>query len=178
MNTIERRRVVAASIFTLVALPALWVIGRHSATTSGSPATGAVGIDVPGVGGHDTAPPTSAYRPRPPVFVGGDTTPAAPGVIEVAVPPAPSKNQFTGKASFFRYSTIAALPTNIAPCTTSKVPDGTQLTVTNLDNGQFTHCVNIVGLKVPNSADIVLDTPLLAAISNLTDAPIPVRVSW
>ena len=27
-------------------------------------------------------------------------------------------------------------------------------------------------------ADIVLDTPLLAEISSLTDAPIPVRVTW
>jgi hypothetical protein len=177
MNAIERRRVVAASLFTLVALPALWVIGRHSATTSGSPAVGAAGIDV-APGSHDTPPPTTAYHPSPPVFVGGDSAPPLPGVIEVAVPPKPSANQFLGKATFFRYSSIASLPTNIAPCTTSKVPDGTHLTVTNLDNGQSTRCVNIVGMKVPHSADIVLDTPLLAEISDLTDVPVPVRVSW
>jgi hypothetical protein len=172
MNSTERRRVAVATIVTLVALPALWVLGRHSATTTGAPNVGAAGVEI-GAGSHATRPPTTAYRPQPPVFVGGDSTPRVPGVIEVAVPPKPSPNQFTGKASFFRYNLAAG-----HPCTTRKVPDGTPLTVTNLDNGQSTSCINTLGIAVPSGADIVLDTPLMAEISDLTDAPVPVRVSW
>jgi hypothetical protein len=172
MNAFDRRRVVVASVFTLVALPALWVFNRESAATSTSPNVGAAGLDV-GAGLHDTAPSTTAYEPSPPLFVGGDDAPNPPGLIDIAVPPAPGANDLLMKASYHRY--IGAVG---VPCTTLLAPDGAALTVTNVDNGQTAKCTNTLGLAVPAGAEIVLDTALFATIGDLADAPVPVRVRW
>ena len=45
MNTFDRRRLVVACVFTLVALPALWALGRDTAASTGSPNVGAAGVD-------------------------------------------------------------------------------------------------------------------------------------
>jgi hypothetical protein len=171
MNAFDRRRVVVASVFTLVALPALWVLNRDSAASSRSPNAAAAGVDLK-VGG-DTAPSTSAYQPAPPLFVGGDDAPTPPGLINVAVPPAPGANDLLMKASYHRY--VGAIG---QPCTTLLAPDGSTLKVTNLDNGQTTTCTNTLGLNVPAGIDIVLNTAQFTLIGDLADAPVPVRVSW
>ena len=91
MNALDRRRVVVASVFTLVALPALWVLNRDSAATSGAPNAAAAGVDVEWR--RRTHRRTTAYQPEPPLFVGGDDAPTPPGLINVAVPPAPGANE-------------------------------------------------------------------------------------
>jgi hypothetical protein len=171
MNALDRRRVVVASVFTLVALPALWVLNRDSASTSGAPNAAAVGVEVESAGGN--APTTTAYEPTPPLFVGGDDAPTPPGLINVAVPPAPGANERVMNASFHRYMNSVG-----QPCTTLLAPDGAALTVVNLDNGQATTCTNTLGLAVPAGVDIVLNTAQFTLIGNLADAPVPVRVSW
>ncbi len=172
MNTFDRRRVVVASVFTLVALPALWALSRDSAASSGAPTVGAAGVDVASKG-EGTEPSTTAYEPKPPGFVGGDSTPSLPGVIQVAVPPAPGANETLAKASFHRYMTSTA-----AVCTTMLAPNGVTLKVTNLDNGQTTSCTNTLGMALPAGSDIVLNTAIYVTIGDLADAPVPVRVSW
>lgn len=171
MNAIDRRRVVVASVFTLVALPALWVLNRDSAATSGSPNAAAAGVDVRV--GDDTAPTTTAYEPPPPLFVGGDEAPAPPGLIDVAVPPAPGANEVLAKASYHRYVGATG-----QPCTTLLAPDGATLKVVNIDNGQTTTCTNTLGMGVPAGVDIVINTAQFTLIGDLADAPVPVRVSW
>jgi hypothetical protein len=173
MNTFDRRRVVVASVFTLVALPALWALSRDSAATSGAPTVGAAGVDVASKG-DGTEPSTTAYQPRPPGFVGGDdVSPSLPGVIQVAVPTAPGADQVLATASYHRFMTSTA-----AVCTTLLAPDGATLTVTNLDNGQTTRCTNTLGMALPAGSDIVLNTAIYVTIGDLADAPVPVRVSW
>ncbi len=171
MNATDRRRVVVASVFTLVALPALWALNRDSASTSVSPAVGAAGIDV-GDAKVETAPSTTAYVPEPPLFVGGDDAPVPPAAINVAVPPAPGATEALAHATFRRYGT------NARQCTTLLAPDGAALTVVNLDNGQKTTCTNTLGMPMPSGADLVLDTSVFSEIGDLADAPVPVRVSW
>lgn len=166
----DRRRVVVASLFTLAALPALWVFNRESAVTSGSPSVGAAGVDIGG--GANTAPSTTAYEPQPPLFVGGDEQPARPGVVDVAVPPTAGANETIATASFRRYSAGSR------QCTTLLAPDGATLTVVNIDNGQSTTCINTLGMAMPAGADIVLHTDVFGEIGDLADAPVPVRVSW
>ena len=170
MITHDRRRVVVASVFTLVALPALWVLNRESATTSGAPNVGAAGIDVKS--GADVPPDTSAYEPEPPLFVGGDEGPVPPAAVVVAVPPPTAANQVSAQASYHRYSGIGR------GCTTVLAPEGALLTVENIDNGQTTTCTNTFGMEVPTGIDIVLDTEVFGEIGDLADAPLPVRVSW
>jgi hypothetical protein len=172
MNTFDRRRVVLASVFTLVALPALWALSRDSAASSGSPTVGAAGVDVPAAGAG-TEPSTTAYLPEQPGFVGGDDDPSTPGVVKIAVPPAPGANEVLATASFHRY-----MSTSSAVCTTLLAPDGATLQVTNLDNGQTVTCANTLGMALPAGSDIVLNTAIFVSIGDLADAPVPVRVRW
>lgn len=166
----DRRRVAVASVFTLVALPALWVLNRESAATSGAPNVGAAGVEIKS--GADSEPNDAAYEPEPPLFVGGDEVPVPPAAVIVAVPPPTGANQVTARASFHRYSAGSR------QCTTLLAPDGVVLTVENIDNGQTTTCTNTLGVAMPAGADIVLHTDVFGEIGNLADAPLPVHVSW
>lgn len=163
MNSAERRRVTLASVFTVVALMGLWIANRSSSAASGDTATSVAA----------TPPPTTAYEPSAPLFVGGDEAPTPPQVVQIAVPPKPSANEVLMKASFHRYQDAT-----VAVCTTLLAPDGATLRVVNLDNGQVVTCANRLGMAVPAGADIVIDTNVFTRIGDLADAPIPVRVSW
>ena len=169
MNPYDRRRLVLASIFTVAALPALWIINREDAG-SAAPALGAAG--VPQVGANQ-APSTSAYLPNPPIFLNGPPSGADPAVVDIIIPPGPTATEASGKASFRRYDD----PTK-RPCTTPLAPWGSTLTVTNTDNGQTTTCVNSISTALPAGVDIVLHTDIFTVISDLADAPVPVRISW
>jgi len=163
MNSAERRRVTLASVFTVVALLGLYISNRSSSQASGGVATSVAA----------TPPPTTAYDPAAPLFVGGDEAPKPPQVVQIAVPPRPSANEVLMKASFHRYQDAT-----IALCTTLLAPDGATLRVVNIDNGQSVTCANTLGMSVPAGADIVLDTNVFTRIGDLADAPVPVRVSW
>ena len=169
MNSYDRRRLALASIFTVAALPALWVINRNDAG-SAAPALGAAG--VPQVGANQ-APSTSAYAPDPPIFHNGPPSGADPAVVDIIIPPGPTATEAKGRASFRRYADPSK-----HPCTTALAPWGSVLTVTNTDNGQTTTCTNSVSTPLPAGVDIVLHTDLFTMISDLADAPVPVRISW
>ena len=169
MNVFDRRRFAVACVLTLVALPALWLASRNSAASvspvgdPGAPTTAAA-----------TAPPTTAYVPQPPLFVGGDAEPQLPPVINVAVPPAPGPNEQLAQASFHRYLGIVG-----TTCTAPLAPDGVILTITNVNNGLQVSCTNsATSVAVPGGADLVIDTALFVRFADLNDAPITVRVSW
>jgi hypothetical protein len=169
MNPYDRRRLALASIFTVAALPALWIINRDDAG-SAAPAIGAAG--VPHVGANQ-APSTSVYIPDPPVFLDGPQSGAAPAVVDIIIPPGPTATEAIGKASFRRYADPSG-----NPCTTALAPWGVLLTVTNTDNGQTTTCRNSISTPLPAGVDLVLHTDLFTQISDLADAPVPVRISW
>jgi hypothetical protein len=172
MNAFDHRRVIVACVLTLVALPALWVLNRESASSSGSPNLACVNCP-PASGGLSNAPPTTAYVPQPPLFVGGRQDSTPPVLVHVAVPPTPNANEHLVKASFARY-----VDGSTHPCTTLLAPEHTVLKVLNVDNGQSVTCTNVLGMNIPAGADIVLHTDDFATISDLSDAPIVVRVSW
>jgi hypothetical protein len=169
MNPYDRRRLVLASIFTVAALPAMWVINRNDAE-SAAPKLGAAG--APQVGA-DTAPPTSAYKPDRPIFLDGPTPGVGPAVVDIVVPRAPTSTEATGKASFRRYPDATR-----RPCSTSLAPWGALLTVTNTNNGQSTTCINSTSGPLPAGVDIVIHTEIFTSISDLADAPVPVRITW
>ena len=169
MNSYDRRRLALASIFTVAALPALWIINRNDAG-SAAPALGAAG--VPQVGANQ-APSTSAYTPNPPIFLNGPPSGADPAVVDIIIPPGPTATEASGKASFRRYADATK-----RQCTTALAPWGSVLTVTNTDNGQTTTCTNSISTPLPAGVDIVLHTDLFTSISDLADAPVPVRISW
>jgi hypothetical protein len=169
LNTYDRRRLALACIFTVAMLPALWIIDRND-PASVAPAVGAAG--VPHVGA-DEAPSTSAYTPDSPIFLNGPPPGADPAIVDIIISAGPSATEATGKASFRRYLDVTS-----QPCTTALAPWGSTLTVTNSDNGQTTTCLNSISTPLPAGVDIVIHTDLFTAISDLADAPVPVRISW
>ena len=169
MNRLDRRRFTLAAVFTVVALLALWTFSSKDSSSSGK----AEAVATSGEG-SPTAPPTTEYEPDTPMFVGGDSTPAVPpGEVQIAVPPAPGANDRVVKTSYSRY-----LGATLPMCTALFAPDGSTLTITNIDNGQSITCTNTYGKAVPAGADMVLDTDLYTQIASLADAPVPVRVTW
>jgi hypothetical protein len=171
MNTFDRRRVALASVFTMLALPALWVFNRSDSSRSTAPSVAAAGVDAGRVG-SDTAP-VDTYEPEVPVFLGNKPAPADPAVVNVVVPALDTGNQAEAKASYRRYPDATT-----SPCTTLLVPFNTMLTVTNLDNGQSVQCLNSFGTALPAGVDLVIHTDLFVKISDLADAPAPVRITW
>lgn len=158
----DRRRVVIASLFTAVALPALWFFSSDGATKNSTD------------GSRATAPPSTKYEPEPPLFVGGTDTPRKPTVVDIAVPSTLPPNSMRGAASFHRYPDTFA-----RACTVLQAPDGAAVTVTNIDNGQTTTCTNTLTLAtLPEGIDVLVHTDVFTEIGNVTDAPIPVRVYW
>jgi hypothetical protein len=160
----DNRRVIIASIVTVVAIPALWIMNGDSSKSSSVVAGSTIA----------TAPPTTKYKPETPVFVEEQgQTPAQGGVININVAPAPSANSFVGKASFRRYPN-----TLTRPCTVPVAPDAAIITVINVDNGQSTSCNNILTFQPPAGIDIVLHTVVFSEIGDVADSPIDVRVTW
>lgn len=169
MNRYDRRRMTAATIFTVAALSAVWFFNREAEQASSATPTASSVLGA----GSDTAPPTSEYTPAVPGFVDGGGLAVQPQTVGILIGATATGNQFNGWASFqyFRGATMSA-------CTTNRVALGTIITVTNLDNGQSIQCVNSIGKGLPPAVDIVVDTQVFGQLSNLSDAPIPVSVSW
>ena len=169
MNSKDRRRLTVASMFTLVALPAVWIVDHNDARSAASTPAAAGVAHV----GADEAPSTSVYTPDAPIFLDGPPPGANPAVVDIIVSPAPTATEASGRASFRRYANAAQ-----RPCTTALAPWGSTLTVTNTDNGQTTTCVNSLSKPLPAGVDVVIHTDLFTTISDLADAPVPVRISW
>lgn len=174
LENADRRRLVVATIITIVALPTLWLTGRDRASDGGlSPV--AVAVNAGAIADVTRQGATSAADDTP-VFMAGPTTPPAPEP-EVAVPSPPAE-QASGRASFRRWKSALVADVRGYPCQTMLAPVGTRLTVTNVNNGRSVRCVN-VAMEPPGSGVIVtLHTDALLAVGKLADAPLPVRITW
>jgi hypothetical protein len=172
MNASDRRRLVFATVFTVIALPALWVTSRDQARTTATPIAGAAGLATPS--GAEASTVTTTYQPAAPVFLGNDTRSASAGIpplVAVQHGTDIAGNHVEARATYRRY-------TSNRSCTTPFAAGGLTIKVTNLDNGQSITCRNVLGPVVPTGDGIMVDTDLLAEITNLADAPISVRISW
>lgn len=164
MTSFDRRRVTVAAIFTvLVLLVNAWLSGDDDTTDATTDTL--VGLA--------SAPSTTAYDPEAPVFVAGDGGSDQMVPAQVLVPPPPTGNVVVGRASHARFAEFLD-----QPCSAGVAPDQVELTITNLNNGQSTTCTNTYGKFPPAGIDIVIDADQFAQIANLTDAPIPVRITW
>lgn len=177
MSALDRRRIALATAFTIVAVPALWLFRRDESSDGTGVTTAAAGIASPQAGGPtgDAAgPPATDYVPELPSFLDGPTPAPPPAVIDIAMPAAPTETQPKVIASFRRFDAVAGP----RPCTTLLAPSGAVITVTNVDNGLATTCVNRLGGTLPKGVDLVVQTELFSDIADLADAPVPVRLSW
>ncbi len=172
----DRHRLIAATVLTLLALPALW--WANTSENSSAPNLAVAGIDAGVDVGVDASTddgnvaavvePAASDDEAPPVFLDGPTSAAGAGLSQIAVPTRPLIDGITAKATF---RSNVAEGTCIAPGVTS----GTQVTVVNLDNNRSMTCSTILA---PGSApgQLVMHTSAFATIADLTDAPISVEI--
>ncbi len=183
MNLRDRRRLTFATLVTLLALPALWLVNRES--SSGSPNVAAAGVQVengyvtvedaagdpsaPSVSGPSTAnlPVVDPAGESAPVFLDG---PAANGggLPAIAVPTAPEGTVRELEAT---YTSQVWDWTCIVPGVTT----GTKVTIVNVDNGRSTTCVATYG-DPRSDGRLVMHTNGFLELADLTDAPIPVEI--
>lgn len=173
MPAFDRRRLAVATVFTVVALPSLWLLESGRTRRGTTVATAAAGVAPPVATADQAGSTSSVYRPELPSFLDGPTPAPAPAVVNIAVPATPTANETKVLASFRRFDDGSS-----RPCTTLLAPSGTRITLTNVDNGLVTTCRNQFGVNLPHGVQIVLDTDVFTEIADLVDAPVSVRLSW
>ena len=169
LNDTDRRRILAATVLTLLALPALWW-ANTSENNSTSPNLAVAGID-PGVDTPTTRPaedPTVGLADVAPAFLEGPASAAGAGQSEIAIPARPLVEGVTAKATF--RSGLAD-----GTCIVAGITSGTTITVVNLDNNRSVRCTTVLAPGT-GSGDLVMHTSAFASIADLTDAPISVEI--
>ncbi len=169
----DRRRFIAATVLTLVALPALW--WANTSGQSAGPNLAIAGLDAE----VDSAPRDTAMatpvdnRDAPdgevaPVFLEGPSSPAGADRPEIAVPARPTIDGITAKATF--RSSVAS-----DQCIAPGITSGTRITVINLANNRSVTCTTLLA---PGTAagEVVMHSSMFATIADLTDAPIAVEI--
>ncbi len=170
----DRRRFIAATALTLLALPALW--WANTSENSSAPNLAIAGIDAD-IDVADAARPSQTSSPTgpdtptrdvAPVFLGGPPSAAGAGQSEIAVPSRPLIDGIMARATF-----RSSVPTNI--CIVPGVTTGSRVTVVNLANNRSVTCTSILP-PGDSTGDVVLPTTAFAAIADLTDAPVSVEI--
>lgn len=170
LNDTDRHRIIAVTVLTLLALPALWW-ANTSGSSSTSPNLAVAGID-PGVDAPTTAPARTAVDDGlddvAPVFLEGPTSAAGAGQAEIAIPAKPLVDGVIAEATF--RSTVAD-----GTCIVADMTSGSKVTVVNLANNRAVRCTTV--LAPGNEAGaLVMNTESFASIADLTDAPITVEI--
>jgi len=167
----DRRRLMAATALTLLALPALW--WANTSENSVAPNLAVAGIDAD----VDVAPidqespagdPAAESDDVAPVFLDGPSSAAGAGLSEIAVPQRPLIDDIMAKATF--RSSVRG-----NTCIVTGVSSGSRVTVVNLANNRTFSCTSVL---IPDNppGTVVLPTAAFAEIADLTDAPISVEI--
>jgi hypothetical protein len=173
----QRRRVALAAAITLIAVPAVFLLGREESAAEPVTATTVVGTVAPNpdaasasAGSADpSTPETDPMGTTPVAYLEGTVPPSAGDGATIAIPR--KQRSIKGTASFRRNIGL------INTCQVIGVPFGTAVTVTNLDNSRTVQCISSVGGVEPPD-DVVMHADAFLQIADLTDAPIPVDINW
>lgn len=182
----QRRRVALAVAITAIAAPAALLLDRGAdepdavTTTVVGSVVGSVVADpssqleVESASGRIDTPQgtTDPMGTAPAAFLEGSGTLAPEEPATIAIPRLPDAVE--GRATFSR---------SIRKVTSCQVgasvgaPFGIAITVTNLDNSRSVQCINDTGGAEPDH-EIVLHADAFAQIGDLTDASVPVQLTW
>ena len=171
----QRRRTFVAIAITLVLAPAAFLLTRGDDDAATAPEVTVIGTTPQAV--TDTtvaasAPTATDVMGTSPVEVlSGDASSSNDDPATIAIPRPPQG--VTGTATFSR--DIGA----VEDCLVGAlgVPFDARVTVTNLDNSMRIDCINNVGGPRPEEG-IVLHADAFLQIADLTDAPVPVQITW
>jgi hypothetical protein len=167
----DRRRFFAATVLSLLALPALW--WANTSESSSAPNLAVAGLDADvdvrvDESAFDTDTPLGPITGEvAPVFLEGPASAAGAGQSEIAVPAKPLVAGIMADATF--RSTVET-----DRCIVPGLSSGERITVVNLDNNRSITCTT--ALAPVTTGDVVLHTSAFASIADLTDAPIPVEI--
>ena len=178
----QRRRVALAMAITVIAVPAAFLLNRSSGNAepaSTGTAETVVGT-VPPAGGSvaagspvtESSPDdTDALGTAQAGYLSGTTVPGDVSAAQIAVPRLPESVRGLATFSSEIDSTLQC------HANATEVPFNATITVTNLDNSRSVQCVSSIG-GAPPETTIVLATATFAQIADLTDAPVPVQITW
>jgi hypothetical protein len=173
----QRRRVAVAIAITVVLVPAAVLLSRGNADVSSSPPVTLIGTvpgggTVPGSGptdGDDAPAATDAMGTASVGFLDGTAPARENDPATIAIPRL--TRAIEGTASFRR----DIVDTTV--CQAPGVPFNTRITVTNRNNSRSVQCIASVGGPTPDD-DVVLHTDAFLQIADITDAPVPVTITW
>jgi hypothetical protein len=197
-GTLDPRRLVIAVVITATALPALWLSQRSDSI--GVSANGSVEVIILGEPTTTLAvrdrPPTPSLLGQPggaflipPEPVSPDavmtTTTTTTTIVKIPSPdrvaalPNPDDldlDTFQPVEEILGSATFRSWLTEEDICAARAIPPDSIIRIINLDNGQATVCrVAFVSL---GTHDVILSRTAFSRIADLTDAPIPVEISW
>jgi hypothetical protein len=177
----QRRRFAVAVALTAVLVPAAFLLDRGDDEPEATTVVTVVGTVVDPQSGAaaraeeqlpPTTPPETDIMGTSPVDLLHDQLPESSNdPATIAIPRLP--HSISGPATFSRNISQAT----DCMVTVPEVPFGSRVTVTNLDNNRSVDCINRVGGTRPDEA-VVLHADAFLQIGDLTDAPVPVQVTW
>lgn len=170
----QRRRVALAIAITVIAAPAAFLLNR-SDPDAGSLAPGVtlVGTNPPAPGATPTATgpsDTGAMGTAPVGYLSGTTVPDQNEPARIAIPRVQASVR--GDASF-----TSQIDETTRCHARHEVPFNATITITNLDNSRSVQCVASIGGPEPDEM-VVMAPETFAEIADLTDAPVPVQITW
>jgi len=175
----ERKRLVAAAVTTIAALPLLLAgagSGPSRVATIGQQANISSAL---GASGSDATPAAASPAEQlggSPGFLIGPPPATDPSEVAIAVPTSRVGNSIEGKATYQHL--VSEQGDGGHPCAFAGVAPRTPVTIMDLDNGKSIACTVFgppnPGVPVP----VVLGVADFASIADLGQSPINVRVSW
>ncbi len=186
VNPTDRRRLLAASVVTLVALPivihenrqqdrepTVAVVAPDAGLASQLQPAAAASAGATATGGALTAVAAATTAPvtAPPAASAAPATAAPVAAAPVTAPGLPTE----GDATWDRWP-AGSVPAG-APCVTPLAPLGSEVTVTNLDTGRRASCTVVDQAALPEGVIVKLDAPVFQTLADLGEQPIPVRLS-
>ena len=184
----QRRRVALALAITVILVPAALLLNRDTSGTDETTPTTLVGaVVIPGdeppappdagaagesaVAPSDAPAGTDAMGTTPVPFLEGTVPPEADDPATILIP-RPGQ-AISGDATFSR---SIANPRDCQLRDLAVIPFGSTVTVTNLDNSRSVQCIASVS-GIPDES-VVLNPDAFLQIGDLTDAPLPVEITW
>jgi hypothetical protein len=171
--TLSRTGLTIAIVVSLLAIPLLWWAGATdqtvvlddgptAVTTPNNPATDALGT-LSGAFVSAEEIPQTEFDQVPPAA-------REPGQFVIAVPRTRT-NTASGWATF-----RSTLP-SVEVCAVRNVPFGSEVRVTNTNNGRSLQCRASVS-TFGSDAEVIVHTDAFSRIALLGSAPIPVQIDW
>ena len=176
----QRRRLAVAVALTAVLGPAAFLLNRNVDEPEAAPTVTVVGTvanqpqstTADATGSLPQASAETDIMGTSPIDLLNDELPAsANDPATIAIPRLP--HSVTGPATFSR-NISSSTDCMVTP---PEVPFGARVTVTNLDNNRSIDCINRIGGTRPEET-VILHADAFLEIGDLTDAPVPVQVTW